>query len=582
MRADAVRYPVEVITVGLENDRPTRNPANDDVAYVLVTRFNVRMRIGKKNRWSHLDGRHLAESAEYDDYWLRRLDLFERVCIPSVLALTPRPDAWFVAFGDIDSWYVQALLERLRPYPWIKPYFREKGHADDAGPLPELLGAYVRSLGKPFLCSTRFDSDDSLHSQFVGGLDRAISQLRKRGFSDERRCLNFVFGLLQSAGELSVFLRKNNMFESVFEPADQVQGPYQGSHDEIRDRMPLVEVVTNLPMWIYHRHEDTLEPPWVTSRDRLPLGDSAAYYPLFGLEPDSVGARPTSATGAPPPSFPWRDPRSEASALRDAAYWNASQVALAIELASAQEQPTLTGWLQRDASDESDPVMVLQELESGTQMFLNGARLAGLARELREQGEAGAALRVFDYAVLVSPHDRHLRAEREELASSISHEMDLEEQIELAGIVGSSRERSNTVVLIGSVSTVDSDSGDFASLRARVDRTKRAGFDVRIILVPDPGQPVTESSVEASFGSDGAVETLRLPDSEAVGLDATMRGLTRQLAVRVFELSPSLLFTDGTLVAQRLAAAVGRACAIAVDFSLESDAESAEPLDDAG
>ncbi len=329
MPGEGVRHPVEVITVGLENDRPARYPANDDVAYVLVTRFNVRMRIGKKNRWSHLDGRHLAESSEYNDFWLRRLDLFERVCVPSVLALTPRPDAWFVAFGDVESWYVQALLERLRPYPWIKPYFREKGHADDAGPLPALLGAYTQSLGKAYLCSTRFDSDDSLHSQFVGGLDRAISLLRERGFDDERRCLNFVFGLLQSAGELSVFLRKNNMFESVFEPADQVQGPYQGSHDEIRDRMPLVEVVTNLPMWIYHRHADTLEPPWVTSRDRLPLGDPADYYPSFGLDPDSASSLQKSAdvAGSVQGDGPSRgrssDPATLAGDLRDAVYWNA-------------------------------------------------------------------------------------------------------------------------------------------------------------------------------------------------------------------------------------------------------------------
>jgi hypothetical protein len=94
---------------------------------------------------------------------------------------------------------------------------------------------------------------------------------------------------------------------------------------------------------------------------------------------------------------------------------------------------------------------------------------------------------------------------------------------------------------------------------------------VRIILVPDRGQPGAESAFEGGSASGGVVEMLRLPDSGPTGLDVTIRELTRQCAVLVAEMSPSLLFTDGTLVAQRLAAAVGRACAIAVDFSLESD-----------
>ncbi len=248
-----------------------------------------------------------------------------------------------------------------------------------------------------------------------------------------------------------------------------------------------------------------------------------------------------------------------------------AQLESVIELASSQEQPTLAEWLS-GVLDEVDPVLVLREYEAGALRLLNGAQLARLARALCECGELGAAMRVYDYAVLVTPSDRHLHAEREELAGSISNELDLEEQIELAEIVGSSRERSNAVVLIASLPTVDSDPDDLASLRVRVDRIEQAGFDLHIFLVPDPNQPLAESGAATGFGTEAMVEVLRLPALGNAGVDATIRELARELATRVAEIAPVVLFTDGTLVAQRLAATVGRALATLVDFSLESDA----------
>jgi hypothetical protein len=498
------------------------------------------------------------------------LELFERVCIPSVLNLIPRPDGWFIGFGDVEPAYILGLLERLSIYPWIRPYVRRKGESGSDAPVEKLLGDHARLLGKSYVCSTRFDSDDSLHRQFIGALDRAISQLRERGFPDQPRCLNVLYGLMQTGGELSVYLRRTNMFESIFEPVDTVKGPYLGGHDDIRALMPLVEVVTNLPMWIYHRHQDALEPSWVTARDRLPLTNPEQHYPLFGLPPETAAALKAQASAPSDETAPPRvDPRGQASALRDAPFWRSDQLAAAVELASAQSQPELARWLAAPANEEIDAALVLCEFEAAPLAFLNGSLHAHLAKLLLEQGEIVGALRAYDYAMFLAPTDRHVRAARDALAGSLLSELDFDEQLDLAGIAQPAADASNAVVIVASTPAADSDPGDLESLRARAGHFASTGLITYVLMLPDPEQH-GDGLLPAAFGDGVVCESLSSPEAFPAGPDAVRRAHVRKLAKRVAEIRPYLLAADGTLVAQSLAASVGRAFAIPVDFQIAS------------
>lgn len=575
MGNDALRYPVDVISIVLDSDRPSRSPANDDVAYALVSRFNVRMNVGHHPRWSHIEGRNLIESADYEAFWLRRLELFERVCIPSVLNLTPKPDAWFIAFGDVDSWFVRELLDRLRPYPWIRPYFREKGHPNDAGSLPDLLGEFARSLGKPFLCSTRFDSDDSLQGQFIGGLDRAVSHLRERGFNDERRCLNFLYGLIESDGELSVFLRRSNMFESVFEPAGDIMGPYAGGHDEVRERMPLVEIVTNLPMWIYHRHGETLEPGWATARDRVRLTDLRAIYPRFGLQLAEDGPAADLLSDERNAANARGDERAflpAAADSRSSVFWNAARLSEAADLAQAEGMSELALWLDPRKSEPVDLACVIGEIDLLQRPILNGPQLARLARELDASGETGLALRAYDYAVVAAPDDKHIRAERDALACELAARLDFDEQMDVQTEAGPIEPRSDSAVFIMSSC---SDGGESEIPERALDYVgdlARSGYSVTILVAPAALPHVPLRTAPEGM----TIEVLHPEPSLAAGSDAWHRELLRQFARRVSEIGPSLLVADGTSGAQRLAASIGRAWGIPVDFGVRDAGRWAE------
>jgi hypothetical protein len=185
--------------------------------------------------------------------------------------MTPRPHAWYILFGEIRPIYIQELLERLAHYPWIRPCGKPIDGAQGTEVIPGLLGSLGRTLDKGFVCTSRLDSDDSLHQQYYQVLDLAIKRLRESGFPDDPRCLSFPYGLAHDRGVLSVYIRRT-MFWSIFEPVEGALGPQRGPHDAIREKMPVVEITTNQPMWIYQRHDDVLGPARAMAA-QLPLAD---------------------------------------------------------------------------------------------------------------------------------------------------------------------------------------------------------------------------------------------------------------------------------------------------------------------
>jgi hypothetical protein len=325
-----------------------------------------------------------------------------------MLHLLPRPHAWYIAFGDMELPCVRSMIERLEAFPWIVPYASAGRTSKDTS----LLAEHAKQLGKSHLCVTRLDSDDSLHQQFIGALDLAITALSKAGQHDTQQSLNFMYGLVEASGQLSVYLRGSNMFQSVYAPSDRSQGAYAIPHDRIRKLMPLVEIITNLPMWMYHRHDEAVDPPGAIARSRLPLTDPEFYYPLFGLAP-ALGAADRS------PGLDAYDHRATGAqghgleSEREPAVSNAN-------LALAMGLPELAFWLSSGSIEAIDPVEVLREIETAEPSFVDSARMAALGQFLELRGYIEEAFRAFDRAIVLSCPDERLVMERARLALAIA------------------------------------------------------------------------------------------------------------------------------------------------------------------
>ena len=140
-------HPLDMVSVTLNQSRPRPKFQNKDVAFIPVTRFNLRMNMSRSERFGHLGTRNLYESPEYDAYWRPRAAIFERVCLPSVLNMVPRPHAWYIAFGEMRPPYIRDLIERLSEYPWIVPYLRTGTLTEIDDPLPAMLTEHLQRLG---------------------------------------------------------------------------------------------------------------------------------------------------------------------------------------------------------------------------------------------------------------------------------------------------------------------------------------------------------------------------------------------------------------------------------------------------
>lgn len=563
MSTEAVLHPVEILTVRMANDRPVRDFENSDVAFFPITRFNLRMAAGPGTKSTHLKGRHLVESPEYEAFWRHRIDIFERVCIPSVLNLSPLPHAWFIGFGEIDPPFLQEFLERLSLYPWIRPYFQKQDDPRSEPPVKQLLAEQMQVLGKRFVCATRLDSDDSLHQQFLGMLDVAIAQLRQRGMGNEKRSLNFPYGLVEADGALSVHLRSTSMFQSWFTPATMVEGPYSVPHDRVRERMPLAEILTNMPMWMYHRHDDVIDTPSAIPRDRLPLTDAERIFPLFGLTAGPRSGAATSGSAKRPAPKPERRGRAEKAAeLRGARYWGAHQWGAASTLARSFDQPETAFWLLSGAGDFVDAAVVAREAEDRRHSVLNAPLLGRLGCLLRDSGEIVAALRIYEYAVELAPTDRHVRAFRDELAQSLISASDRVEQSRLAALGGPVGDRTNVAVMVTESAAELDSKGLLDALHERATHLVAQGYTVHVVQLPPQGDSSSESECAPNVVDQVHYVWLGATVPLPTGADASRQALVQRLGRYVVAQNPSLMLTDGSVVAQVVAAAVARAFGI--------------------
>ncbi len=540
MTATEPRHPTTVISVKFRRGEPRASFQNQDVAFVPVTRFNLRIHVKGGGRNDHLGGRHLVESADYEAYWRRRIDIFERVCVPSVLNLTPRPDAWYIAFDDVVPEYISALLDRLSMHPWIVPYFLNRRGGWNTETLTGMLTGQLTALGKHFLCSTRFDSDDSLHQQFYGVLDRAISRLREIGMLDETRCLNPTYGLAEAGGALTIYLRPHSMFESIFEPVESLNGPQRGPHDRITEKMPLVEIVTNYPMWIYHRHEANLDGPFSRFSDQLQLSNPVEHFAEFGLDPEGGSALSPNDPFLCEPSTTDRDVASEDAHQPDSGPRVHPPFGLGRTL---QEFLPATGAQPDLAAD-----LVLSAANTGPDDPL----------EALLQAEASLAL---------NPGEASLRQQRDELRSRIRVDLDFQKQFEPSNHAVGFEPIPNRVLYVVQESLPYAGSVEACMLHDTVLAERQIGIDAAVVtLLPHPKE-VQSDSIPLEELIDGVPYFRLSVDGQLLaGAGALATANLVALARLVREFRPSIIVPGPTGHANQAAAAIGRTFGLRVDF----------------
>jgi hypothetical protein len=163
------------------------------IDHVLLTRFNVPSA-----------GREKVIRAQ--DGWLRkRVQLFERFCMPSVQRQTVKDTHWLIYFDPESPQWLQDWIESTAPAVFT-PVFRSSVNRD------ELISDVRRVSGatSDVLLTTNLDNDDALAVDFVERLRGCVRDSTRTG-------IYFQNGVILHWPELYRRVDRFNAFCSVAE-----------------------------------------------------------------------------------------------------------------------------------------------------------------------------------------------------------------------------------------------------------------------------------------------------------------------------------------------------------------------------
>lgn len=206
--------------------------------HVILTRFNIRFVEDPA-----------APSIGVDPAWLaERFDLFERYCLPSILAQSEQRFSWIIFF---DSATPEPFAERARALaalrPGIFPVFC------DRLPLPVVKQTIRDILPEPpeWLLTTRFDNDDGLHVDFVASL-QASQRFTRTEF------LNCPAGIILQGERAYLQRHPSNAFISLSEPFSDFGTIFSiNRHVYASDTHPVRQVDPS-PKWLQVVHDSNI------------------------------------------------------------------------------------------------------------------------------------------------------------------------------------------------------------------------------------------------------------------------------------------------------------------------------------
>jgi hypothetical protein len=225
------------------------------VTFVLLTRFNLP------------SGGY--EGLLRSDAWLKkRIILFERYCLPSVMAQTDQDFIWIVYFDPASPDWLQRKIKAWSAYGNFHALFRERVLlADKQRDMEERVGAPISRL-----LTANLDNDDGLATDFVASLRAAAPDTG-------RHVLTIEHGLVLSGHRLFLHRDGHNAFAGVVEDFEGAITCWAHAHNRLHDHMPSLQL-QGPPGWLQVVHGDN-----VSNRVRGQRIDPAPYLTAFiGIE----------------------------------------------------------------------------------------------------------------------------------------------------------------------------------------------------------------------------------------------------------------------------------------------------------
>jgi hypothetical protein len=226
--------------------------SDSTVTHIIVTRFN-------------LPSAGTESLIRAQDGWLRnRVELFERYCLPSVVAQTRSDFDWIIYFDEESpTWLRERIASWTAVAPIIPLYRTTVMHQD--------LAADARAFapsGSSHLLTTNLDNDDALATDFTDRIRRIPVEAAPVAIYVEA-------GLVRTSDELYLRRDPKNAFCSVLEDWRDPMTCWRDAHTMLHSWMPTV-VLPGAPGWLQVVHGTN-----VSNRVRGHVVRKAPYSSLF-------------------------------------------------------------------------------------------------------------------------------------------------------------------------------------------------------------------------------------------------------------------------------------------------------------
>ena len=203
-----------------------------DLDHILITRFN-------------LPSQGHESMIRAQENWLKnRVVLFERYCLPSVMAQTCRNFSWIIYFDPHSPTWLLDWVRGHEQQSHFIPHFREEVAGND---LLSDIRAVVGDHHGAELLTTNLDNDDGLAIDFVARLQRAARL-------GDRTVIYIGDGLIR-CGDVLLYRRvdPHNAFCSVRESWNAPVTCWVDWHNLLPLRMPAV-ILRGDPGWLQVVH----------------------------------------------------------------------------------------------------------------------------------------------------------------------------------------------------------------------------------------------------------------------------------------------------------------------------------------
>ena len=216
----------------------------------------------------------------YDNAWHSyRLNLFDKICLPSVLSQRDVTLDWIITLNDQSPLDVTTYFNNLnKKYSWIKPFYLSVEKRNEAvklmGKTREITLMW-ENITNPsinddtdYVITTKLDSDDAINFDYMKNV--------LSNFREQECCINYPNGIWRQLGSATGTYQSMyyNAFQSVISKVERLNGTLKyrhvngwGGHKIAHSKLPLIEIPTADPMWavtIHSKNDSTKMRPGKT------------------------------------------------------------------------------------------------------------------------------------------------------------------------------------------------------------------------------------------------------------------------------------------------------------------------------